>query len=117
MSIDISHILVGSTKYLFKYINKGQDRITASIVDSTKKKKKHNENNDHDEIYDIDYRKCLLKYYHFTSNTNVQVVVFNPYQYLTKVVSKPTVTALNFWHGWNVTSKMQMHGSYHMFNS
>lgn len=41
---------VGSIKYLFKYINKGPDRITTSIVHPTQKKKQRIQNNDHDEI-------------------------------------------------------------------
>ncbi|CAH1445086.1 unnamed protein product [Lactuca virosa] len=106
---------VGSIKYLFKYINKGPDRITASIVDPTKKKKKQIENNDHDEIgefyncryisaceacwrlfgYDIHYRTPSVERLSFHLE-HKQPVVFKPNQHLNQVVSKPTVAASQF---------------------
>ncbi|KAL7616464.1 hypothetical protein Lser_V15G00051 [Lactuca serriola] len=106
---------VGSIKYLFKYINKGPDRITASIVDPTKKKKQQIENNDHDEIgefyncryisaceacwrlfgYDIHYRTPPVERLSFHLEHKVPVV-FKPNQHLNQVVSKPTVAASQF---------------------
>ncbi|CAH1426030.1 unnamed protein product [Lactuca virosa] len=106
---------VGSIKYLFKYINKGPDRITASIVDPTKKKKQQIENNDHDEIgefyncryisaceacwrlfgYDIHYRTPPVERLSFHLE-HKQPVVFKPNQHLNQVVSKPTVAASQF---------------------
>ncbi|XP_023741901.2 uncharacterized protein LOC111889982 [Lactuca sativa] len=106
---------VGSIKYLFKYINKGPDRITTSIVDPTKKKKQQIENNDDEEIgecyncryisaceacwrlfaYDIHYRTPPVERLSFHLE-NKQPVVFKPNQHLNQVVSKPTVAASQF---------------------
>ncbi|XP_052625657.1 uncharacterized protein LOC111914445 [Lactuca sativa] len=51
---------LGLIKYLFKYINKGPYRITASFYDAKNNKKQHKENNDRDEI--VEYYNCRYIY-------------------------------------------------------
>ncbi|CAH1433200.1 unnamed protein product [Lactuca virosa] len=106
---------LGSIKYLFKYINKGLDRITASFYDAKNNKKQHKENNDRDEI--VEYYNCryisaceacwrLFRYYIHYRTPHVerlsfhlqdkQLVVFKPSQRVTNVVSKPTIAASQF---------------------
>lgn len=106
---------VGSIKYLFKYINKGPDRITAHIVDPEQKKKQEKQKKDRDEVgefyncryisaceacwrlfgYDIHYRTPSVERLSFHLE-HKQPVVFKPSQRVTNVVSKPTVAASQF---------------------
>ncbi|CAH1426925.1 unnamed protein product [Lactuca virosa] len=109
---------LGSIKYIFKYINKGPDRITASFYDAKNNKKQHKENNDRDEIveyyncryisaceacwrlfrYDIHYRTPPVERLSFHLQDK-QPVVFKPSQRVTNVtnvVSKPTIAASQF---------------------
>ncbi|XP_023737094.1 uncharacterized protein LOC111885033 [Lactuca sativa] len=106
---------LGSIKYLFKYINKGLDSITASFYDTKNNKKQHKENNDRDEIveyyncryistceacwrlfrYDIHYRTPPVERLSFHLQDK-QPIVFKPSQRVTNVVSKPTIVASQF---------------------
>nr|XP_043639303.1 uncharacterized protein LOC122610374 [Erigeron canadensis] len=106
---------LGAIKYLFKYINKGPDRIQAAFVQPGKEKGKKKTDEDRDEIgeyyncrylsaceaawrlfgYEIHYRTPSVEVLSFHLE-NEQPVVYRANQKLGKVVSKPTVATSQF---------------------